>query len=291
VRLTVVHTTTYSFARAVHFNPHRLLLRPRGDADLQVLDHALRCSPEARLVESQDIQGNLVTTALFEEPGTRLEVISQLELKASSAAWPVFAIEPRAQVYPFDYSRDERADLGALLAPEHPHPAVEAWARTCIHSRPTDTLALLKDLNAGVLAVIAYRSREEEGTQTASQTLSRASGSCRDLAALFIDAARYLGFGARAVSGYLVGSDASGSSDDTMHAWAEVYLPGGGWIAFDPTHQRMGQYGLIAVAIGRCNESILPVAGSYVGAAEDFLGMTVRVETMKVNERRASVGA
>jgi len=279
MRLTITHTTTYRFARPVFFNPHRLLLRPRGDADLKVLDHSLRCSPEARIVESQDVMGNLVATALFDGPAARLEIVSRLELETSAEAWPVFPIEPRAQSYPFDYSPDERTDLGALTAPEHPHPAVAAWAWSHVRSQPTDTLALLKDLNAGVLAAVAYRTREEEGTQSAAETLSRAKGSCRDLAALFIAAARHLGFGARAVSGYLVDEDAPAASEDTTHAWAEVYLPGGGWIAFDPTHQRLGGHGLIPVAIGRCNSQVLPVVGSYAGAPEDFLGMEVRVDT------------
>lgn len=278
MRLTILHTTTYSFKRSVQFNPHRLMLRPRGDQDLQVLDYGLSCSLPARLVESQDVLGNLVTTALFDEPAQKLEITSRLVLRASAAAWPVFRIEPHAHAYPFLYSDDERTDLGAFLLPEQASSPVGAWARSFIHSRPTDTLALLKDLNAGVLTAAAYRSRDEEGTQTAADTLSLASGSCRDLAALFIEAARCLGFGARAASGYLVDLDDSSLSSDTTHAWAEVYLPAAGWIAFDPTHRRVGGRGLITVAIGRNNASVLPVTGSYVGAAGDFLGMTVRVE-------------
>ncbi|MEI9890563.1 MAG: transglutaminase N-terminal domain-containing protein [Caulobacteraceae bacterium] len=207
MRLTVVHTTTYSFARPVRFNPHRLMLRPRGDQDLRVLDYALRCSPAAQLVESQDVFGNLVTTALFDQPADRLEIVSRLILETTAEAWPVFRIEPRAHAYPFTYSDDERADLGALCRPEHPHKSVAAWARTFVRSVPTDTLSLLKDLNAGMLAAATYRPRDEEGTQTASETLDLGSGSCRDLAALFIDAARHLGFGARAASGYLFDAD------------------------------------------------------------------------------------
>jgi len=109
-----------------------------------------------------------------------------------------------------------------------------------IGSRPTDTLALLKDVNAAVQAAAAYRSRDEEGVQTGAETLAQASGSCRDLAALFIEAVRRLGFGARAVSGYLFDPRSAGAAGDTTHAWAEVYLPGAGSIAFDPTHARVG---------------------------------------------------
>ena len=112
-----------------------------------------------------------------------------------------------------------------------------------IGAEPTDTLTLLKDINAGILAEFAYRAREEEGTQSPDETIHGGGGSCRDFATLFIEAVRILGFGARAVSGYL---HMPGSAIDTAgqhgatHAWAEVYLPCAGWIAFDPTHARMG---------------------------------------------------
>ena len=88
---------------------------------------------------------------------------------------------------------------------------------------------------------------------------------------------RHLGFGARAVSGYLYDPDASSVDAGSTHAWAEVYLPAAGWIAFDPTHRRVGSANLIPVAVGRCNAQIMPVIGGYAGAAEDFSGMEVRV--------------
>lgn len=278
MRLSIVHTTTYRFARDVQFHPHRLMLRPRGSQDLHVLEHALHCSPTAQLAWSQDVYGNLVCTAAFEQPASQLTISSRLGVETWAEAWPVFRIDPSAHAYPYEYSPEGLVDLGALRRPEHASSSVEAWARRFIWSTPTDTLSLLKDLNAGVLATAAYRPRDEEGTQTAAATLDMASGSCRDLAALFIDAVRHLGFGARAVSGYLFDPAADDLRSDTTHAWAEVYLPGAGWIAFDPTHGRVGGGGLIAVAIGRCNSQVMPVIGSYVGEPDDFLGMMVSVE-------------
>lgn len=277
MRLSIVHTTTYAFARAVRFHPHRLMLRPRNNHDLHVAAHDLKCTPAARIAWSQDVFGNLVATAAFDAPAERLEIASRLVVETSAAPWPVFQIAPEAHSYPFPHSDDEFIDLGPLLRPVRADPQVAAWARGFIRSNPTDTLSLLKDLNAGVLAAAAYRPRDEEGTQTAAETLDLGSGSCRDLAALFIDAVRHLGFGARAVSGYLFDPDAEGLQPDTTHAWAEVYLPGAGWIAFDPTHGRTGGAGLIPVAIGRCNGQIMPITGSYAGEPGDFVGMTVRV--------------
>jgi transglutaminase-like putative cysteine protease len=277
MRLSVVHTTTYRYARNVGFNPHRLMLRPRGGPDVQVLQHALRCSPPAEVDWAQDVFGNPVATARFSERASELAITSEILVDAAVDRWPVFPIPPRAQTFPFEHSVDELIDLGALRGRPENGPSVRLWAQGFIHSRPTDTLALLKDLNAGVLASVAYRPRDEEGVQTGAETLAMASGSCRDLAALFIEAARHLGFGARAASGYAFDPSNPSEQTDTTHAWAEVYLPGAGWIAFDPTHAQVGAGGLITVAVGRCNAQIMPVVGSYAGAPDDLLGMAVEI--------------
>jgi transglutaminase-like putative cysteine protease len=166
-----------------------------------------------------------------------------------------------------------------LLAPEHadPNGILKVWARAFVQRPPTDTLSLLKDINAGILGSVTYRIRDEEGTQTALETLTKASGSCRDIAALFIEAVRHLGFGARAVTGYLFDPDAAAGDAGSTHAWADVYLPGAGWIAFDPTHRRVGGASLVPVAVARSNRQIMPIVGGYVGAAEDFIAMNVEV--------------
>lgn len=276
MRLRIVHATTYRYRREVAFNSHRLILRPRSGPDLQVLKHALRLSPAAELLWGQDVFGNLVALANVASSADELSITSLLEVEMTAAAWPVFPIETRAHAYPFRYTDDEILDLGALLGAAA-DPAVGSWAQGFLASGPTDTLSLLKQLNAGVPAAVAYKSRDEEGTQPAAETLRLASGSCRDLAALFIDAVRSLGFGARAVSGYLPVSSPLASTAATTHAWAEVFLPGAGWIAFDPTHARMGSDGLIPIAVGRCSAQVLPIIGTYVGAAQDFAGMDVNV--------------
>lgn len=189
---------------------------------------------------SQDVFGNLVAVAEFGAHASELTVTSELAIETSAEAWPVFPIAPRAQSYPFEYAAEEATDLGALRSPAGGSPDVAPWAKRFVLSRPTDTLALLKDLSSGILANTTYRRREEEGVQTAAETLAIGSGSCRDLAGLFIEAARTLGFGARAVSGYLVDPQSLGASENTTHAWAEAYLPGAAWIAFDPTNATVG---------------------------------------------------
>ena len=133
---------------------------------------------------------------------------------------------------------------------------------------------------AGVSKCISYQSREDEGTQAPPETLDRGWGSCRDFAVLFAEAARSLGFGARIVSGYLFNPnrDIAGSGDaGSTHAWAEVYVPGAGWITFDPTNRSVGGFNLIPVAVGRDIRQVMPVAGSFVGASDAFIEMNVEV--------------
>lgn len=277
MRLRIVHATTYRYAREVGFNPHRLMLRPRGGSDVQVVRQALSFSPPAEVAWAQDVFGNPVATARFAERASELSITSEILVDAAVDLWPVFHIPPGAQNFPFEHSADELIDLAALRAPPQDGAAVALWAQGFVRSRPTDTLSLLKDLNAGVLASVAYRPRDEEGVQTGAQTLAMASGSCRDLAALFIEAARHLGFGARAASGYVFDPGTPSWQTDTTHAWAEVYIPEAGWIAFDPTHGRVGPGGLVTVAVGRCNAQIMPVVGSYAGAPDDLVAMEVDV--------------
>lgn len=272
------HVTTYAYRRPVNFHPHRLMLRPRDDGGLRVGAHELRCSPEATLSWTQDVFGNLTATARFSAMDAALTISNHLVVELEADAWPVFPIEPRAQAYPFAYTADEQADLGALGDATGVDGSVCAWARSFVAAPATDTLSLLKDINAGVQASIRYGRRDEPGVQDGAATLQSRRGSCRDLAALFNEAVRSLGFGARAVSGYLIDQRSEQTVSDTMHAWSEVYLPGAGWITFDPTHARMGRAGLIPVAVGRRNEQVPPITGGFAGASDDLVGMKVTID-------------
>jgi transglutaminase-like putative cysteine protease len=272
------HVTTYAYRRPVDFHPHRLLLRPRDDGGLRVVAHQLRCSPSAAVRWSQDLFGNLLATARFSAMETTLTISNHLVLDIDADAWPVFPIEPRAQAYPFAYTSDEQSDLAPLRDATGVDETVCAWARGFVAAPTTDTLSLLKDINAGVQSAVRYCRRDEPGAQDGAATLKSRRGSCRDLAALFNEAVRSLGFGARAVSGYLIDQRSEQTLSDTMHAWSEVYLPGAGWITFDPTHARMGRAGLIPVAVGRRSEQVLPITGGFAGAVDDLVSMTVTIE-------------
>ena len=181
-----------------------------------------------------------------------LRIESSLVLETYASERPAFQILPDALSYPFVYSADDRIDLGRMLERQYPDPndQLGRWARGFVRSNPTDTSALLADLNSGVAAQISYQSRESEGTQTPVETLNRGWGSCRDLAVLLIEAARTLGFGARVVTGYLYRASVDGGSAavrgaGTTHAWADIYVPGSGWVAYDPTNGTIGGKDLI----------------------------------------------
>jgi transglutaminase-like putative cysteine protease len=258
------------------------MLRPRESRELRLISMDLAALPAATVTWAQDVFGNAVAMASFQTMSDSLVIDSVAELQLDAAAWPVFDIAASAMNYPFRYSDDEWSDLGSLVIQHYPDPAgrLQGWARAFVRSNPTDTLSLLKDLSAGVAGWISYQSRDDEGTQTPVQTLDRGWGSCRDFAVLFIAAARSLGFGARIVSGYLYNPDpnsAQPGDPGSTHAWAEVYVPGAGWITCDPTNRSVGGSNLIPVAVARDIRQAMPVAGSFVGASDAFQGMSVEI--------------
>jgi transglutaminase-like putative cysteine protease len=275
--LHVRHTTTYRYSRPVRLGDHRLMLRPRDSHDLRLMSTNLELSPSASIRWMHDVFGNSIAIASFAKPATELRIESDLTLETFAVERPPFQIMPEAVSYPFIYSADDRIDLGRMLERQYADPGgrLAAWARGFVRSNPTDTLALLADLNSGIAAWISYQSRDTEGTQSPLETLDRRWGTCRDFAVLLIEAARCLGFGARVVSGYLYNPTAIGAG--TTHAWADIYVPGSGWIAYDPTNRTIGGANLIRVAVTRDIAQAAPITGSFVGTADSYLGMTVDV--------------
>lgn len=263
-----------------------MMLRPRETRELRLLSHKLTITPTVQVTWAHDVSGNAVATAVFDTPTDHLVIESRAQLDLTASAWPVFAIASSAIDYPFVYAADEWTDLGALTLPQYPDTAkrLSTWVAGFVMASPTDTLSLLKDISNGVSGQINYQSREIEGTQSPVQTLDRGWGSCRDFAVLLAEAVRTLGFGARIVSGYLSDPEASllgSAGSGSTHAWVEIYVPGAGWIAFDPTNRSVGSQNLIPVAVGRHIHQVVPVAGSFIGnpgAAPDlFVEVTVRM--------------
>lgn len=286
--VTIHHRTRYRYRETVTFGPHWLMLRPRESRGLRVRDVIVTISPEARLDWGEDVWGNAVATATIGTPSDALLIDSRLSVDLEAEAWPVFPIAPEAHRYPFRYADTDWTDMGALTVPAHPDPQgrLQGWARGFVAGKGegTDTLSLLQDLNAGVAGATAYRWREEEGTQSPLETLRLASGTCRDLSVLFVEALRQLGFGARLVSGYLLpeeGGAPGAVGTGATHAWGEVFLSGAGWIAFDPTNRSMGGRNLIPVAVGRDIGRVVPVSGGFSGARDALVELSVEVDVIR----------
>ncbi len=280
--IRIIHKTAYAYQSQVSLGPHRMMLRPRETRELKLLSFDLHISPEAEVTWAHDVAGNSIATAYFQAMSDHLEIESTISLALSSPQWPVFAIAPSAQNYPFRYSDADWTDLGALALPQYADSVgrLRAWVERFVMRYPTDTLSLLKDVSNGVSEQIAYQSREDMGTQGPLETLDRGWGSCRDFAVLFAEAVRTLGFGARIVSGYmfdpmqtLVGSAGQGST----HAWVEVFVPGAGWISFDPTNRAVGAANLIPVAVARHISQVAPVTGSFLNLQGHLARMDVSI--------------
>ena len=284
--LGVEHVTTYHYRRPVILGVHRLLLRPRDGHDLRLIATALDLSPVGTVRWVYDVLGNSVALTSFTEEASELRIASRLTIARYGALPPRGDVEAAASRYPFVYSMEERFDLGRMTEQHYidPTDAVGGWARGFVRGTSTDTLALLGDLNAGIGAQFGYQARDEEGTQTPLETLRRGIGSCRDFAVLLAEASRSLGFGARLVTGYLHQkvAEATPASPGSTHAWTEIFVPGPGWLAYDPTNGTLGGEDLIRVAVGRDIHQIIPIAGTYQGVPDDFLGMEVAVSVAPV---------
>jgi len=288
--LTVRHATTYRYTAPVAFGQHRLMLRPRDSHDLRLIGAELALSPPGAVRWMHDVFGNSVALVDFSAPAARLSIISTLTLERYALKRPDFPIAPEAESYPFMHSADDRVDLGRLREPQYPDPrgAVEEWARRFILETPANTFNLLTTMNAAIRGAFEYRAREEEGTQAPLETIERKSGTCRDFALLFIEAARTLGFGARFVTGYLYDPTLDGGEGvqgaGATHAWADIYLPGAGWVEFDPTNALVAGENLIRVAVTRDPAQAIPIGGTFAGESAEYLGMEVDV-TVHAQER------
>ena len=279
--VTIRHTTTYRYARPVAFGDHRLMFRPRDSHDLRLVQTGLEIRPNARVHWLHDVFGNSIAVASFTEPAAELRLVSTIRLEPFPAAALEFPIEAYARHHPFSYSAEEIPDLGRTIERHYADPKhkVDEWARRFVSSPDrTDTQALLVDMTAAIRQEFRYEAREAEGTQAPVKTLERGSGTCRDFALFMMEAARSLGFAARFVSGYLYDDRAVGGG--ATHAWVQIYLPGGGWVEFDPTNALVGGHKLVRVAVARDPAQAIPVSGTWTGAPSDFLGMTVNVEAL-----------
>jgi transglutaminase-like putative cysteine protease len=290
--LTVKHLTTYSYKSPVRLGEHRMMLRPRDSNDQRLLKANLDIEPHPhRLRWIHDVFDNCVAIADFAGETRRLAVENNITLEHIAFDEPEFLLEERARYYPFSYDAEEIPDLARAIERHHPDPTgeLDRWVRKFVNQgRTTETGALLMTLTYAIKESLVYEHRTARGTQSPLETLALRRGSCRDFATLMMEAARALGFAARFVSGYLyVPSSDSGETHrggGSTHAWCQIYLPGSGWVEFDPTNGIVGNRDLIRVAVARDARQAIPLHGYYYGKVEDEEGMVVSVSVRRLPE-------
>jgi transglutaminase-like putative cysteine protease len=261
--------------------------RPRDSHDLRLLDTTLLVSPAPSDVRwMHDVFGNSIAVAHFQDKSDAL--IFETTFRAEHFPLPetTIWIEPYAQQLPFSYSGEDSADLARTKERQYPDPEhlVDQWAKFHVDAVPDrNTLRVLVAMCTAIRDEFQYARREEVGVQTPIETLQNRSGSCRDFAVFMMEAVRSIGLASRFVSGYLYDEKLIGASSGLVgggatHAWLQVYLPGAGWVEFDPTNALVGGRNLIRVAVARQASQAAPLAGGFIGEPDDFLSMHVTVE-------------
>lgn len=266
-RYKILHRTYYNFSGAVMLGPHTLRLRPREDHELRIESSLLNITPTATLRWHRDVEDNSVAVACFNTPTEQLVIESEVVIQQYNLVPLDFLIADYAVNYPFAYTPEDLAVLAPYtgVAGHAMSDTLADWLANLWHSdEQLQTYGLLQRITARIQQTVSYQRREEPGVQSASDTLTYGTGSCRDLANLFIVSVRHLGFASRFVSGYLHAEPSTVNFGST-HAWAEVFLPGAGWKGFDPTIGEIVGTDHVAVAVARSPELVPPVEGSFVG--------------------------
>ena len=277
-RVRITHITRYYYRTSVSFGPHRALMRPREGHDLRIVNTRVELEPAATVRWLRDIEDNSVAILTFSEPAAMLRLLVEVDVDLSEEKSVECLIDPAARTYPFQYSPDEQVELVPFRLPSYPYegPALNEWLRGLYSpGEVIDTFDLLHRLNTHIYQSLKYQAHDAPGVRLPHETLRLGGGSCRDYAVLLMEAARYWGFAARFVTGYI--QMAEGQHGAT-HAWTEVYIPGAGWRGFDPTNNKLAGAEHIPVAVARAQEKAMPFAGTWEGPAGAFVRIEVSVQ-------------
>ena len=284
--LEIVHRTRYEYSEPVSLGDHRLMFRPRDSHDLRLLSTGLVIAPVAQVRWIHDPFGNSIAIASFEGTTQVLELVSTIQLEHFGVPPELPPIEEFARTLPFSYAAEEAPDLARYVERSYPDPnsIVGPWTKQFMEGEGgNDTFELLKRLCTGIQEKLNYAMRFEIGTQVPAVTLETGGGTCRDYALLMIECCRSLGLAARFITGYLYDpaldtAPGEATTHAYPHAWMEVYLPGAGWVEFDPTNGIVGSERLIRVAVGRDPEQAMPIKGTFTGSSEVTVNAAVDVQ-------------
>lgn len=280
MRLHIEHTTTYVYERPVALGRHRLVVRPREGHDLRVERLDLRLTPNHRVLWIRDLFGNSIALVDWLEQATVLTIVNDVIVERLSPFPGREMHDPWRVAFPPQYDPLELAIGDVYRQPSFVEDAlaVGAWLRNGFAADPDDAEGTMLALCARVFRTVRYQRRSEKGVQSPARTLGLATGSCRDMATLMMEAARHLGVAARFASGYFHCA-ASRSGHASTHAWTEVYLPTLGWRGFDPTTGASVSLNHIVTGVHSHPRGVMPVSGIFVGQRADCRALEVTVRT------------
>jgi transglutaminase-like putative cysteine protease len=279
MRLEISHVTRYAYDREVQLLPHLLYVRPRENPLLHVDRFSFEFQPDARVDWMRDDFDNLPASAHFATPASMLDIRTACTVTTADVPPFDFLVRDYATTFPFTYEPLHRFNLSIYLLPPgtETQAAVRNWLEARFTCRPRETVAWLFALNQTIHHGLVYQRRDEPGIQSSLTTIARGSGACRDIAVLLVETVRTLGLAARFVSGYVYDPAVSDQPGAAMHAWAEVFLPGAGWIGVDPTRGIFCQNAYVPVAHAVVAESVNPIQGSFFSAIPAQARMSTEV--------------
>ena len=280
IYIALHHVTRYKYDHPIDLGPQTVRLRPAPHTRTPILSYSLKVSPANHFVNwQQDPQGNWLARYVFPQKTNELKIEVDFTAQMTVVNPFDFFVEPYANAFPFNYADGLTAELAPYLEASEPGPLFAAYLNS-IRREADSTINFLVELNANLKKTIRYIIRMEPGIQTPEETLTSCAGSCRDSAWFLIQTMRHLGLAARFVSGYLIqlrpdidpveGPREVETDFTDLHAWAEVYLPGAGWIGFDVTSGMLTGEGHIPLAATPHHRSAAPISGTAGHANVDF---------------------